>query len=110
MRQEGRDQQSECECVWVCRSDDGNEELRCVLAVVRHGDRTPKQKMKMKVTQVSRCVGTEICSVCSTTSLYWHDTGGSGYSRGCNSMCCGQLGDTVIMRFRGTRVGLVNDG
>ncbi|CAK0787238.1 hypothetical protein CVIRNUC_010454 [Coccomyxa viridis] len=28
-----------------------HEELRCVLAVVRHGDRTPKQKMKMKVTQ-----------------------------------------------------------
>ena len=28
------------------------EELRCVLAVIRHGDRTPKQKMKMKVTQV----------------------------------------------------------
>lgn len=27
-------------------------ELRCVLAVVRHGDRTPKQKMKMPVTQV----------------------------------------------------------
>eukprot|EP00884_Botryococcus_braunii_P003822 jgi/Botrbrau1/13440/Bobra.0082s0044.1 len=27
------------------------EELRCVLAVIRHGDRTPKQKMKMKVTQ-----------------------------------------------------------
>ncbi|KIY96139.1 inositolhexakisphosphate/diphosphoinositol-pentakisphosphatekinase, partial [Monoraphidium neglectum] len=26
-------------------------ELRCVLAVVRHGDRTPKQKMKMPVTQ-----------------------------------------------------------
>jgi hypothetical protein len=26
-------------------------ELRCVLAVIRHGDRTPKQKMKMKVTQ-----------------------------------------------------------
>eukprot|EP01136_Pigoraptor_vietnamica_P029686 Opistho-1_new@88064 len=26
------------------------EELRCVIAVVRHGDRTPKQKMKMKVT------------------------------------------------------------
>ena len=35
------------------RSEEGNEELRCVLAVVRHGDRTPKQKMKMKVTQVS---------------------------------------------------------
>ena len=30
------------------------EELRCVLAVIRHGDRTPKQKMKMKVTQVLR--------------------------------------------------------
>jgi hypothetical protein len=29
-----------------------NLELRCVLAVVRHGDRTPKQKMKVTVTQV----------------------------------------------------------
>lgn len=28
-------------------------ELRCVLAVIRHGDRTPKQKMKVTVTQVS---------------------------------------------------------
>ncbi|KAK9823756.1 hypothetical protein WJX72_005206 [[Myrmecia] bisecta] len=28
-----------------------DEELRCVLAIIRHGDRTPKQKMKMKVTQ-----------------------------------------------------------
>jgi inositol hexakisphosphate/diphosphoinositol-pentakisphosphate kinase len=27
-----------------------HEELRCVLAVVRHGDRTPKQKMKLRVT------------------------------------------------------------
>lgn len=26
------------------------EELRCVVAVIRHGDRTPKQKMKMTVT------------------------------------------------------------
>eukprot|EP00667_Euglena_gracilis_P000680 EG_transcript_680 len=28
-----------------------DRELRCVLAIVRHGDRTPKQKMKMIVTQ-----------------------------------------------------------
>ena len=27
-----------------------HEELRCVLAVIRHGDRTSKQKMKLKVT------------------------------------------------------------
>eukprot|EP00897_Mesotaenium_endlicherianum_P011034 jgi/Mesen1/995/ME000120S00151 len=27
------------------------EELRCVIAVIRHGDRTPKQKVKLKVTQ-----------------------------------------------------------
>ncbi|KAL0037051.1 hypothetical protein WJX77_010637 [Trebouxia sp. C0004] len=32
-------------------AEEGHEELRCVLAVVRHGDRTPKQKMKMKITQ-----------------------------------------------------------
>ncbi|VAH64697.1 unnamed protein product [Triticum turgidum subsp. durum] len=28
-----------------------SEELRCVIAVIRHGDRTPKQKVKLKITQ-----------------------------------------------------------
>eukprot|EP00249_Psilotum_nudum_P017504 c26356_g1_i1 orf=1564-3798(-) len=28
-----------------------SEELRCVIAVLRHGDRTPKQKVKMKATE-----------------------------------------------------------
>jgi inositol-hexakisphosphate/diphosphoinositol-pentakisphosphate 1-kinase len=27
------------------------EELRCVIAVIRHGDRTPKQKLKVKMTE-----------------------------------------------------------
>lgn len=31
-------------------SDNMREELRCVLCVVRHGDRTPKQKIKVRVT------------------------------------------------------------
>ena len=26
------------------------EELRAVIAITRHGDRTPKQKMKMKIS------------------------------------------------------------
>ena len=26
------------------------QELRCVIGIIRHGDRTPKQKMKMVVT------------------------------------------------------------
>ena len=26
------------------------KELRCVIGIIRHGDRTPKQKMKMVVT------------------------------------------------------------
>ncbi|XP_051120901.1 inositol hexakisphosphate and diphosphoinositol-pentakisphosphate kinase VIP2-like isoform X2 [Andrographis paniculata] len=28
-----------------------SEELRCLIAVIRHGDRTPKQKVKLKVTE-----------------------------------------------------------
>ncbi|CAA3005816.1 inositol hexakisphosphate and diphosphoinositol-pentakisphosphate kinase 2-like isoform X4 [Olea europaea subsp. europaea] len=28
-----------------------SEELRCVITVIRHGDRTPKQKVKLKVTE-----------------------------------------------------------
>ena len=27
------------------------EELRCVLAIIRHGDRTPKQKLKVNMTE-----------------------------------------------------------
>ncbi len=41
-----------CEWLCACAQRGAYEELRCVLAVIRHGDRTPKQKMKMKVTQV----------------------------------------------------------
>jgi len=36
-------------------------ELRCVLAVIRHGDRTPKQKMKVTVTQVRLQGGPRTC-------------------------------------------------
>ncbi|CAN7092144.1 unnamed protein product, partial [Brassica rapa subsp. narinosa] len=28
-----------------------SEELRCVIAIIRHGDQTPKQKMKLNVTE-----------------------------------------------------------
>ncbi|KAL6521734.1 Inositol hexakisphosphate and diphosphoinositol-pentakisphosphate kinase vip2 [Orobanche gracilis] len=28
-----------------------SEELRCVIAIIRHGDRTPKQKVKLKVSE-----------------------------------------------------------
>lgn len=33
----------------------GEEELRCVISVIRHGDRTPKQKMKMTVKAGGAC-------------------------------------------------------
>ena len=32
------------------QTDNRRRELRCVLAVIRHGDRTPKQKVKVKVS------------------------------------------------------------
>ncbi|KAG7396049.1 Inositol hexakisphosphate and diphosphoinositol-pentakisphosphate kinase 2 [Phytophthora boehmeriae] len=35
--------------VGLIPDDDNREELRCVIAVVRHGDRTPKQKLKTLV-------------------------------------------------------------
>ena len=56
----GGAEMTEPECgegaVWEDSMDDlamaaEDMELRCVLAVVRHGDRTPKQKMKMVVNQ-----------------------------------------------------------
>ncbi|TDH71809.1 hypothetical protein CCR75_003535 [Bremia lactucae] len=42
---------SECDSITDGNEDSmyQEEELRCVLAVIRHGDRTPKQKMKMNV-------------------------------------------------------------
>ena len=40
-----------------------------MLAVVRHGDRTPKQKMKMKVTQVQAQLHTTGLAECSPKEL-----------------------------------------
>eukprot|EP00967_Tisochrysis_lutea_P110795 scaffold173660_cov24-Tisochrysis_lutea.AAC.2 len=33
------------------RLENEDEELRCVIAIARHGDRTPKQKLKINITQ-----------------------------------------------------------
>jgi Diphosphoinositol pentakisphosphate kinase 2 N-terminal domain/Histidine phosphatase superfamily (branch 2) len=35
----------------VKSSDTHEEELRCVLAIIRHGDRTPKQKLKINMSE-----------------------------------------------------------
>ncbi|CAN0924389.1 Inositol hexakisphosphate and diphosphoinositol-pentakisphosphate kinase VIP2 [Linum grandiflorum] len=35
----------------IIGSFEQSEELRCVIAIIRHGDRTPKQKVKLKVTE-----------------------------------------------------------
>uniref|UniRef100_W5L2A0 Inositol hexakisphosphate and diphosphoinositol-pentakisphosphate kinase n=1 Tax=Astyanax mexicanus TaxID=7994 RepID=W5L2A0_ASTMX len=39
----------EAEDIPIVPTTSGTMELRCVIAVIRHGDRTPKQKMKMEV-------------------------------------------------------------
>ena len=33
------------------------QKLRCVIAIIRHADRTPKQKMKLKVQRGGACNG-----------------------------------------------------
>ena len=45
-------QHSESGAMFAADTSAGNdEELRSVIAVIRHGDRTPKQKMKVKITE-----------------------------------------------------------
>ncbi|KAG5393802.1 hypothetical protein IGI04_023765, partial [Brassica rapa subsp. trilocularis] len=36
---------------YYSQGNGNSEELRCVIAVIRHGDRTPKQKVKLNVTE-----------------------------------------------------------
>mmetsp|Transcript_13732 Transcript_13732/g.24396 ORF Transcript_13732/g.24396 Transcript_13732/m.24396 type:complete len:1129 (+) Transcript_13732:620-4006(+) len=48
--EEDSDTDVESEVNFVRPQPELHEELRCVIAVVRHGDRTPKQKLKLKVT------------------------------------------------------------
>lgn len=48
-------------------------ELRCVIAVIRHGDRTPKQKMKMEVRH-QKYVLREIASYsCVISDFCWYE-------------------------------------
>lgn len=45
----GEHDDEEAEAHSYANSDPRRFELRCVIGVVRHGDRTPKQKMKLKL-------------------------------------------------------------